>query len=963
MFQRKCEEIIDREKYAEKLLIEIINSESNSNDALNLYGQPGIGKLSLSQSLYTKITQYYSNSTVINGEDILNNYVISNPVNATLLQLRKDLLKNDSQLSCFDISYLLYEALANASEAMFSEALMQKIQVLQVLEIVKKGLYQFPLLLEATKSLSKNQSQQEWEPLLLGNTVFSCLNWFFIQQTGEIRQWWKLKGSQDLQELKDCISLKDIQELLPLFLARDLQLHLQQTRQKVVVVIENYKYLTDAEGECNWLKDLIQLNPSILWVIFTEKPLNLTNNTLSIAIQNFSDTESQAIMQKMGVENPDISRLIIQASGGIPLYLDLGIETYLTLAKQKTPQVEDFARNLQEVLPKLNAAWDWYERRIWQILSNCRSWDEVLFAKLMSQFEIYSCDWICDYWKKLFREIVKSPFVKLNSQGLGLHPVVEEYLSKNQPDNLRQSVNSWLFEYYQSTYGGLTSVELPFTPLQLSALVKSLKYGLKSQQQQRVTEWFLQQIRLLSQAGRHEFAVFAIQILLEHQQNALAFSLHGKSLFALGNYQQAVIALQTAQKLGEVENLPDIVSKINLQLAACYLKLQRISDAHSAADKFLSISTNYLNKNSIEIAEALNIQAEIAVIEGCYSQALELSQKALEIFKSHQNVQIQLAQIKFTIAWLNALNKNYEIAQKLFKQTAEDIDCATHPLTIYCHGMLGNIYQNMGYSTYQQAYEEYKLALETAEINLGLTHPQTLQLNTAIISFSRIRGEYDTVDFLTQRRHANMEISNFEETPDTAHRLNKIGSLLYQQGNFASSEQLLQQALEINCKILSEKHPQTAETFHNLGLIYKTKKRYYTSEVYFKQALQIRSQIFGEQHPITANTINSLAALYCCMGKYQKAKPLLEQALKICQQNFGEMHPHTATTLNNLAQMYQCLKLSEKAEPIFQQALDICRQVLGEEHSYTKTVESNLNRLREGEMGGWGDEGDGEMGR
>lgn len=53
-------------------------------------------------------------------------------------------------------------------------------------------------------------------------------------------------------------------------------------------------------------------------------------------------------------------------------------------------------------------------------------------------------------------------------------------------------------------------------------------------------------------------------------------------------------------------------------------------------------------------------------------------QKTLQIFELHQNVQIQLAQTKFTIAWLNAHHKNYDLAQKLFKQTLEDINLATH---------------------------------------------------------------------------------------------------------------------------------------------------------------------------------------------------------------------------------------------------------------------------------------------
>lgn len=269
----------------------------------------------------------------------------------------------------------------------------------------------------------------------------------------------------------------------------------------------------------------------------------------------------------------------------------------------------------------------------------------------------------------------------------------------------------------------------------------------------------------------------------------------------------------------------------------------------------------------------------------------------------------------------------------------QNIAYESQHLAVFYYGILGNIYH--------QAYEKCKSALEIAEINLDLTHPQTLQLVTEIINFSPIRGECDKVDFLTQCCHANMEISHFEETPVVADRLNKLGCLLYQQGQYASSEKILQQALHINCKILSDRHPQTAESFHSLGLIYKSQRHYATAEAYFKQALQIRSQILGQQHPSTANSLNSLAALYCCMGKYQQAEPLLQQALEICQNNFGQMHPHTATTLNNLAQMYLCQGFRAKAAPVFQQALDICLSVLGEEHPYTKTVEKNFSRIGE----------------
>ncbi len=927
MLKGRYEEISNRE-YVEQLLFRLVSDESNSADAVVFYGRLGIGKSTLCKALYNQVTESGLYSTIINGTEILNNYVISSSANAALFELGKCLLKNNSDISSFEIIYLLYQALTNSSIA-------QENQILPIIEVVKKGLYQFPLL-EYTKIFGSNSNKREFESVLLGDKIFSCLNWFFIQQTETIRQWWKLRGSQYLQELKDCANLQEILELLPILLARDLQLHFSESRKKAVIFIDNYEYLTDAGNKCNWLKDLINLvKPSsgILWVVFAEKPVDLTNHTQNIPLQSLTDSQCKAIVQKSGINNLEISQLIIQASGGIPLYLHLGIETYLSLVKQKTPHIEDFGDNISEIVPQLNAAWDWYEQRIWQILSNCDSWDEVLFAKLMSQFEIANCNWICDCWGKLFHKVVKSPFVESNSQGFCLHPIVGKYLYHNQPENLLQSVNCWLYEYYQSD----TSGELRLTQLQLT-LVKLLEHGLNQQQQ----------------VGKHQFSAVMLQSLLKYQQNALLFALLGKSLSALGDYEQAIIALETALSLWDADIEKNLVATVELHLAICYLKVLRNADADRAAKNAFHIRTTQLDRNSIEIAEVLNIQVEIAVLKKNYSEALKLSQQALQILESHQNVELQLAQTKFTTAWLNAIAKNLDTASKQFKQTLDILHLAdrNHPLGFFCHEMLGNIYQKMGYFRYQQADEEYKLALETAEISLGLTHPQTLQLITGIINFSRIRGEYDTVDILTQRRHANMEISNFEETPAAADRLNKMGCLLYQQGNFACSENLLQQALKINCKILSEQHPQTAESFHNLGLIYKSQKRYDIAQGCFEQALQIRSQMLGEEHPTTANSLNSLAALYCCMGKYSQAEPLLQQALKICQNKFGEMHPHTATTLNNLAQMYLCQGIKAKAEPIFQQALDICIAVLGKEHSHTKTVQSNLNRLHnEGDRG------------
>ena len=76
-------------------------------------------------------------------------------------------------------------------------------------------------------------------------------------------------------------------------------------------MIDDYESFADSEGRCDWLKDLIKINPYILWVIFAEKPLYLTSNSENIPIQNLTNAESEEILQKFGIENSEISKKIL----------------------------------------------------------------------------------------------------------------------------------------------------------------------------------------------------------------------------------------------------------------------------------------------------------------------------------------------------------------------------------------------------------------------------------------------------------------------------------------------------------------------------------------------------------------------------------------------------------------------------------------------------------------------------
>ncbi|NMG18144.1 tetratricopeptide repeat protein [Brasilonema bromeliae] len=922
--------ILSQHRYEEQVKKRLGSLGNEPQNILIFYGRAGIGKTDLSKSLFQSLKSNYPVCARLDGEGIFNYGLARKPIESAVVQLRAHLRRGGADLSCFDLAYRIYSAGANPLMVTISPEAANRMDWAEkisngtdladaVLEMNPAELA--PSLLEGLTELAKD--------LLPGGQVLAKLGWFLMQQSPEIWQWWKERGNQNLRELKDCVSPYEILERLPLFLARDLQQYLRRSQHKAVIFIDGYEKLVDKFGRCDWLEELLeQPNPNVLWVIFSERSLNFTKYAHNIPILPLTEAECQAVLQEFGIDEPEICQIIIQASGGIPLYLRLGVETWQDIKKQRQPKLTDFARNLNEVLRQRDIAWQPDERRMWQVLSHCRTWDEALFAKLMSQFQL-------DNWENRLSQITVSPYVEEAGSGVWrLNQVMQQHLQENQPEDLRKSVNNWLFEYYRAEY------QEP--ELQLTALAEALYHGLESEQPEAATSWFLKQVAVQQEVGRHQAVVSMLQFLVgKNHQLPLAWTLLGKSLVVLGDYEQALEALETARSQWEALQQRESLDAgtMELELANVYLKLERTFDASNAAQKAYRIRTAQLGANESSVAEVLNRQAEIAASQGDYREAVNLSQRALQILQFHPDTQpLQLAQLKHTAAWLNAYNNNLDAAEKLCQEALEIVKNNAgdeHSLAISCQASLGDIYQGMGEHKYQKAYEQYQLALDAADISLSPSHPQTLQLLQGLTHLCRRMGEYDAADEFAERHNAHVQIGNFEETAAAATRLNNLGFSLYKKGEYGKAEPLLKQALQIFLKALGEEHPHTALSLNGLARLYESQGRYNEAEPLYNQALQISLKVLGEEHPNTATSFNNLGWLYESQGRYDEAEPLYNQALQIRLKVLGAEHPHTDISLNSLAGLYESQGRYDEAEPLYNQALQIRRKVLEAQHPDT----------------------------
>lgn len=643
---------------------------TKSQNILVFYGCSGIGKTYLSKQLYKDLRskQQYLCS-YLDGSGLSKHS--RGFTETALLQLRRQLASFD--FSCFDFAYLYYWRCENPHLAVdsveFAKGMDNADKLANASDVAAAiSAMDFKKLANGAGLSNISGTITELAPQLFFDLMelakdsvpyiqfLAKLNWFIAKESETIRNWWKETGSRNLRELKECVSHYEVLERLPLFFARDLNTCLFKSQRKAVIIVDGYDDLLDSSGRCKWLEDLMgEPNPNVLWVIFSSQRVNFTENTHNIPILPLTELESQSLLTASGIPDSQCQQ-IIQASNGIPFYLQLGIETWQNINKKRLPQSRDFSNSLADAFRKHDETWESDERVLWQLLANCRVWNQQLFSEFVQKFNLNN-------WSQRFDKIIDSPYVEEIGEGVWrLHFLMRQHLKLNQPSDFKYTVNSWLFKYYQAAYEA---------DLQITALDEALFYALQYQPADTAINWCLEQITHLQEKDQHQTVVSLLQFLNDptpniinqeyNQYAARAWSLMGKSQTVMGKYKEAELALSTVRKQWPALQLGESLeaASVEFDLSRVYLQLDRIFDADKAAQTALKIRLSLLGQNSPLVAEVLNRQSEIAASQGNYRQAVQLNQQAEQIFTQESDTQpLQLAQLKYTAAYLNWYEQN-----------------------------------------------------------------------------------------------------------------------------------------------------------------------------------------------------------------------------------------------------------------------------------------------------------------
>lgn len=187
-----------------------------------------------------------------------------------------------------------------------------------------------------------------------------------------------------------------------------------------------------------------------------------------------------------------------------------------------------------------------------------------------------------------------------------------------------------------------------------------------------------------------------------------------------------------------------------------------------------------------------------------------------------------------------------------------------------------------------------------------------------------------------------LKLSALEPMTRTAEVLERIGKLLYDDGNLRDSHRMFFQSLKIVLKLSPSKKPELQSAYTELARSFWAKGHWDEAVVMQEKALASSKLELGDKDPNTLIRLNNLAVTYGSLGRLSEALERQKEAFAISRKMFGEHDQNTLNVKNNLGVIYHSLGLWNDAAALQQDILQTRMKLLGEEHPDTLNAMDNL---------------------
>lgn len=448
------------------------------------------------------------------------------------------------------------------------------------------------------------------------------------------------------------ISKKESNELLeylPLYFAEDLQSFLSKNNDQGIIFIDTYEIIyTDSNNkkisfeDDEWLREVLIPNlPGVLFVILGREKLRWEDSNPEWSscleqhlIGKLADDDSRIFLNSCDIANDEVINAIIKITDGHPYSLDLCVDTYRTIGRNRPPTTEDFSfkDNQIKIFERFMRYLGQAESETLKVLSVPRFWDNDISQMLISKYntgypftsldELYSFSFISeetvnDNWK--------------------MYSLMRKSLQECQSLEQIKEINKTLFDHYSKKLE-----ESDIDQLNQSWFNEAYYHGKKSIDTEIFFQWFVNTSKLFIKMGNISF--------LE------------------GPYQDAW------EDLKDVEIDSNLFLEISYNISKIYMDLGK----YERAEKTLELSIEISNTNNP--AKLLGLLATLQANTYKYKEADKNFSKAIKAYeileKSEPNISNSIQRIKYQISYgkLNVyMSEDYE-ALEIYKKTIADIN-------------------------------------------------------------------------------------------------------------------------------------------------------------------------------------------------------------------------------------------------------------------------------------------------
>ncbi|MCH6266074.1 tetratricopeptide repeat protein [Neobacillus citreus] len=701
----------------------------------SFYGVGGIGKTALRKEMVKRIQQNLDTVGVLNFETKEHQ-----KIDNALIHLRKSLGKKYKiNFAFFDIAYSLYmnKAYPNLALNDSSAPLLDESDfLLDVINTVKE----IPGISLVPKIYNLYHKGHKLLTRYLNERKMSYLSLLSDKEASELLL------------------------LLPQIFSEDLMEYIQKNSAKVYIFIDTYEALWEDQrlkGDefyvDEWIREWIQVTPGVTWVIFGRERLRWAEtdkdwNDVIVQKQltSLGEEVGAEILRRHGIHQEEIISTILGYSKGLPYSIELSVDLFKRISKERAPVKEDFQfeKNVEKLFTRFMKYLTKGERRALELLALTRSWDRQLFTLLVKQFDI-------GFYADDFDDLIHFSFIKMGADGRWeMHSLMRESLRDHIGNHKFMEGNQFLFQYFSSQlrqYEFKSTVEKPSFWLDesffhgFSLAVKNLM------PLEEFVEWFRAEDSRFFNYGKWEVSIPLHQQLINYLDpmptdkagQLLAIIVYDLAFiyFKQTKYQEAEKQFRKAVDLAEKVYGPNnsFTAKTYYGLATIFHNQGKYEEAEPLYLESLRIREQVLGANHLGVALSANNLATLYQDMGRLEEAEPLYLKSIEIRKRPENFdERKIAAAYISLVYFYHHKKEYEDAAKMglaVIKFGKKVFGMTHINFSQALNHLGNVYIRQG--KYRKSLNLYLKALQIVVGNLGDSSAEAAKVyhNLAVLSF------------------------------------------------------------------------------------------------------------------------------------------------------------------------------------------------------------------------------------